>query len=122
MMKRLAALILALHLIGQWGLQRLVDRKLKQDEHSLYCFCQNCPGEPFCCCGKAQTPSEGLRLASVCDRTAARLLAQNADQPIWAMLFAFTPFVAFETKFGTEPLPIIPSDFVSALEKPPRFL
>jgi hypothetical protein len=122
-MKRLIALMLALHLLGQWGLHRVgVTGKAKTDAHALYCFCQNCPGEPYCCCGKAQTPQEGLRLSALCDQPMTMLLTAQHERPMLVASFAifFSPSL-FASPLLT-PQNALPSACPSLLEKPPRLL
>jgi hypothetical protein len=122
-MKRLIALMLALHLLGQWSLYRVgVTGKAKTDAHALYCFCQNCPGEPYCCCGKAQTPQEGLRLSALCDQPMMMLLTAQHERTMLTASFAIFPLpLPFAFPLLT-PQNALPSACPSPLEKPPRLL
>lgn len=121
-MRKFVALILVLHLMGQWGVYRLTNIKPKWDDHYLYCFCQNCPGEPFCCCGKAQSQEEKIRLASVCDQVVTMLLTERNSLEV-AITFFFDDLSHFsKCSIRLEPLTLKSPEFVTDLEKPPRLL
>ncbi len=91
-----------------------------RNDHSFYCFCQNCPGEELCCCGKGQTPAEGLLLSQLCDQSLLEVILRNAERPflIQRLLlipesqpFIFPNFLAFRIT-----IPVRTSD----LWEPPR--
>lgn len=121
-MRRCVALLLAMHLIGQWGLYRLSSGQRTHNAHALYCFCQNCPGEPFCCCGKGQTQHQKVQLSATCDQPATLLLTQNAERPMVTTSPVVLSPPACLTALHLEPPSIKPAEYVVALDKPPRLL
>ncbi len=117
-------ILLFAYLTVVWGSEWLpLTSRDAPDDHKAYCFCLNCPGEPWCCCGKATTPWEGLRLGASCDRPlAASLWGQESERFLCVFPFA-------QVIFGSSALEQLPSfvhpissAMLPRLEKPPRLL
>lgn len=117
-------LLLFCYLTVVWGSGWLPPvNKGEPDDHKAYCFCLNCPGEPWCCCGKATTPWERLRLSASCDRPlSASLWGQESDRFLCV-------FPSAQVLLGSNPpeqlasfVHPIPSAMLPRLEKPPRLL